>query len=343
MDIDVVGHGPASALAAVAFASKGARTRYYRVVRSPSLRPLLLKGSVVASLRALFGPLRLPLEALLESPEVEGWRASEGLVYRFRFDGVFSEPDRYVSRTDFDALVREASRRLGIEVRECPAIPAFDKAPLGRVARIVERERVPSRTAAKLQATEIFFERGVRPDLEGVAEYGSFEGALACLEAAGRTGSVLTLLGPTRSTVDRALATLENPSGGGPRNWRVLFLANPSPRRRDVEITAGDHGLPLVGDHEDIPLGDSFPSLGYASNLDASEGLTQALGLADSVLTPEFDAVEWAAAEARRLDGIRRKAAFWEKLLASDARRDDVMAAVSLVPKFLRVRLGAPL
>ncbi|MBS1985497.1 MAG: hypothetical protein JST16_15130 [Bdellovibrionales bacterium] len=349
MSAEVYGNSPAAAYTAALLASSRTAVTWCVTASDASLRPALLRGPVVGSLRRLLARHHVSVDFLLQAPELEYWGVAGRPLSRFNFNFLSGESDRWVNVGVLMQHLGELAQRLGVTVRTVPSFPAWPSVPPADTISFVDVEdsevphwpmgpAVASSLLQKWQLTEVWFAQ-TGGEIMPLSQFMPIDGSIACLEPSSEGGYVLTLLSKSRYSIERALGQLTQPRGTGPRFWRALALMNPSPRRRDVILTSGPSRQNLP---EAFALGASIGLHSPCVNLRVSDSLEQAERLHDSLLNSQVSPEEWRRAEAKRFLAVERKVHLWEKLMFSERFHDDALTAASYLPRPLRDYLKSP-
>ncbi len=176
------------------------------------------------------------------------------------------------------------------------------------------------------------------------------EGCAAYLEPHADSGFVLSLYAASKYPLERALASLRNPRGGGPAAWRALFMVNPGAevlwRRHLVGVT--DFFYPGT-----FALGSALGEICPGVNLQLSESLAQADRLARLLTQPTPGgevsprrwmrlSETWSAEENKRLDRAVKRSEAGERLCLSEGPRRVVLPLTTLLPRPVRHFLKLP-
>lgn len=346
--VEIYGSGPEAAYLAALFASSQVPVSWYIAGEPVGLRPALLRGELLARLRRFLMRHGMPVDALLNLPELEGWGTPGGVRHRFRFDFMWStEPDAWVDSRALLSTLSESAVKLGVSVRHVPVYPflAATRDPMLMRCADIEATEAPhwplhAGVAApeRWQVTEIHFARGA-PEKDAASQFAVLEGTIGSLEPHPGGGQVLTLASRSRYALERAIASLSHPKASGPRAWRVLHLMNPGASRRDYSVESGPSNRE-TGELFAFGASVGRPSPAYAWT--TNDALEQSERLFRHALGNSPSTERWNREERQRLQSLQRRLRIWEKLLASERFHGDVLAATALMPKPLRQLLKSP-
>ena len=341
MDVEIYGDSPAAGFLASLLASAKMSVSWYTTGIHESLRAPLIRGPVLGRTRRFLLSHGVPVDFLLNAPELESWGLSGQESHPFIFAGIGGELDRWVDAGELSRAFAASALRLGVTVRQVPVLPSdggSGSLAQIRCADIALERSTQSADQERWQVTEIYFSRGGTNRVDG-SQVSLFEGCLGFLEPHPQNGHTLTLLSQNRHAIDRALEILSRPRGDGPQLWRLLLMANPGARRREFSVVSG---LAPEGARDVYTFGQGIGTFSPVLNWDVSESLEQAERLFDDILDPDSSVDGWKRRERERFSSLQKRMAVWQKLLVSERFQGNFVEFAAWLPKSLRQYLRTP-
>lgn len=348
MRVEIFGAGLGSAYAAALLSSSQVSVLWYMGPAPESLRPVLLRNSLLKRLKRFLTLHGVSADFLDQGLELEAWGTPEGSRTRFFFPwSQTGGSDRWVDREALLQGLMEAARRMGAAICPVPRYPEpraedhFSLAELGdeEVPHWPSRLQ-PGETQFPWHFVELRYLRVREEEGAGIAEFSRLGEGLGCLEPHPAGGAVLSLAAPSRRALEKSLALLTHPKGEGPRHWRLLHLANPGASHREGILKSGASAKQFRGVYA---LG---PAVGLCppwANVQASESLEQVERLFEQILDIETSPELWLQEETRHFQQLSRKLRLWEKAVLSSNFREEALFLTSCLPPGWRHYLKAPI